>query len=102
MSCFTEYTAADYLDCKESISEKIKAIDTMITALFSLMASTIGGAAGNISSYELDDGQVRIKTTYRNVQDISGDMASLRVMRNLYVSQLRGRATVLQDKRTFR
>lgn len=102
MSCVREYSVADYLECKQTMKERIDAIDQMITATIMLTANTISGASGNISSYELDDGQVRIKTTYRSVEDITNAVTALRRIKFMFLNQLRWRASVLQDKRTFK
>jgi hypothetical protein len=57
--------------------------------------------AGTVS-YELDDGQVRIKTAFRSVTELEKGLDALRKTKNIYINQFNGRTFVLQDKRTFR
>lgn len=99
---YTEYTIADYLESKCTMAERVAAIDLMISNALLLQAQTIAGAGGNIGSYELDDQQVRIKTTYRSISDIAESLIFLRRLKNAYLNELRGRVFILQDKGTFR
>lgn len=62
------------------------------------MADTAAGIGGNVSMYELDDGQVRIKTGYRSVEDVTKGITALETMRQMYLNRLNGRATVLVDR----
>jgi hypothetical protein len=102
MLLYPEYTIADYLDSKDDIAAKIAAIDVIIAASLTLLANTVSGIGGNIEMYELDDGQVKIKTNYRSIDQVTEGITGLRKLRNVYKGELRGRASVLQDKRTFR
>ena len=102
MCCFTEYTIAEFLDSKTTLEERISAIDILIDKAILLMADTVGGAGGNIASYELDDGQVRIKTMYRSISEVNSGIDALERMKIRYINRLYGRSVVLRDKSTFR
>jgi len=102
MPCYTEYSIPAYLESKTKLLDRIQAIDVLIDNAILLMGTTVSGPAGNISSYELDDSQVRIKTGYRSMQEVEEGIRSLERMKQMYVNRLNGRAVVLQDKRTFR
>jgi hypothetical protein len=52
--------------------------------------------------YEIDDGQIRVKTNYRSIAELTKGLDDLRAIKNIYVNQYNGRTMVLQDKRTFR
>ena len=97
-----EYTITGYLQSRVTLSSRIEAIDLLITNAILLMGDTISGAGGNISSYELDDGQVKIKTMYRSIGDVEAGIKALERMKQLYINQLNGRSCVLRDKRTYR
>lgn len=101
MGC-TYNTFSDYLVTKQSLWDRIAAIDLLIEKGILLMADTISGVGGNISAYELDDGQVKIKTNYRSIEDVESGLKALERMKNLYMNQLNGRSTVLRDHKTFR
>jgi hypothetical protein len=98
---YIEYTVADFLESKCELAEKVHAIDAMITSALSLMAANLAGQGGNISYYELNDGQIHVKTGYRSIVEIEQGIMALRRLRNAYRSELRGRASVLVDKKTF-
>ena len=66
------------------------------------MGDNMDGAAGKFSSYELDDGQIKIKTMYRSVADINASIDGLEKMKIRYESRLYGRKTVLRDRGTMR
>lgn len=102
MSSITEFTISSYLDSINSLRERINAIDVLIDKAILLLAENIEGAGGNISSYELDDGQIHIKTAYRSIDDIENGIKSLERIKQLYTNRLFGRSSVLRDKRTYR
>jgi hypothetical protein len=77
------------------------AIDAIISTSILLLADTAGGAGGNIAYYEMDDQQVRIKTGYRSLDQVSAGIDALTRIKNRYINQLNGRASVLQDRSTF-
>ena len=101
MPCI-EYTVSEYLDTKQDLQAKCDTILLMISKLEDLQLDTISSAGSTISSYELDDGQVRIKTGYRSVSDIQGSIDMLEKRYQKYYNRLRGRTVVLQDKSTFK
>lgn len=103
MSCYTEYsTISGYLESKTDLLARITAIDAIITTSILLLADTTSGAGGNIAYYELDDDQVRIKTGYRSIQDVSAGIDALTKIKNRFVNQYNGRGIVLQDRGTMR
>ncbi len=103
MSCYTEYsTISGYLESKTDLQSRILAIDAIISTSILLLADTAGGAGGNIAYYEMDDDQVRVKTGYRSLQDVSAGIDALTKIKNRFINQYNGRASVLQDKSTFR
>lgn len=97
-----ECTISQYLDSKKVLYDRIIAIDALIDQTILLLGDTISGAGGNIESYELDDGQVKIKTGYRSITDVQAGLKALEQMKNLYVNKYNGRVTVLRDVSTFR
>jgi hypothetical protein len=98
----TEVTVQEYLDSQCGVDGQIAAIRLLINKNILLIAATIDGAGSNISNYELDDGQVRIKTMYRSVTDITNANDALQKMLNLFLAQRDGRCTTLRDRSSFR
>lgn len=99
----TEYTCiSGYLESKTTLQARIIAIEAMIDTALLLLADTAGGVGGNYSYYEIDDDQVRVKTGYRSIQDVSAGIDALTKIKNRYINQLNGRAVTLQDRSTMR
>jgi hypothetical protein len=98
----TEYTIAGYWQSKSSIADQIAAIDNLQTLLSTALLDFFSGTAVGTQSYELDDGQVRIKTAFRSMKEIEIAIQLLRIEKNKLINNFNGRTLVLQDKRNFR
>lgn len=102
MSCYSEYSVAGYIQSKDTLLERIQAIDLMILNALALTADTIAGAGGNIISYELDDQQAHIKTSYRSMADVTAGIQALKQLQQKYINRYNGRVFTLQNRGTFR
>lgn len=94
-------TISEYLESKLTLADRIRAIDVLIDKAILSMGDTVNGVGGNISTYELDDGQVKIKTGYRSISEVEAGIKSLERMKNLYINKLYGRSVQLRDINTF-
>ena len=82
---------------------RIEAIDALIDAMILRIGeATADPAQTNFVDYMMDDGQMRIRTTYRGVADIEDGIKSLQKQKQYYVNQYNGRQTVLRDVRGLR
>lgn len=99
--CCSEYTPSQYLETKESLLAKVQALDVLIEKTMALTLDTGNGLGGNISTYELDDGQVRIKTGYRSMKEVSDGIFALEKLQQMYLNRLNGRKTVLVDRKVL-
>lgn len=97
-----EYSITGYIESKCEIADKIVAIDNLMNLFLASMLDSFSGPAASTQMYELDDGQVRIKTSFRSMTDIKTALFLLRVEKNKYINSFDGRTFVLQDKRNFR
>ncbi len=85
-----EYTRAGlYLDTKSSITDKIKAVQSIIDAL--LVAAADSTSKTGIEEYTLDDGQTKIRQTYKSTEDIWKGIKAFETLKNYYISQRDGR-----------
>lgn len=101
--CCIEYSSVyNYLDSISSTYDRILAIDALIDKNILVIGAALDGGTAGISMYELDDGQVRIKTNYTSTTELIAANTALEKMKQLYVNRLNGRTTVLRDKSTFR
>ena len=55
-----------------------------------------------ISEYQLDDGQVKIRTAYRSIKEVEDGILALERMKHLYLNRLNGRITILRDEKSYR
>lgn len=92
-------TAAEYLGTCASIDAKIAALEAIQTAL--LTNAMVAVESGHISQYSINDGQVIISTTYRNVKEITESYMKFEQIKNMLINNKRGRVSRLVDSKTF-
>ncbi len=102
MANYIEYDCFAYIASRTGLQARIAAIDIIIDNNIILMGQQTTSKAGGTGMYELDDGQIRIKVTYRSVKEILAINTGLEQMQQMYIRRLNGSLTVLRDKRTFR
>jgi len=89
---FTSIT--QYFDCKSKLIGKIATYDLLIESMEKTLMSGI--ESGHLVQWELDDGQMKCRSQYRNVNDLTNAMNGLIRLRQMYINQHNGRATVLR------
>jgi hypothetical protein len=99
---YTTYTISDYIASKSDLKSKIDAIDILIDKMILSVTESIDGVGSNISEYQLDDGQVKIKTSYRSIGEVKSGVDALEQLKQMYVNRFKGRVTVLRDEKIFR
>jgi len=103
MCCFTEYNSIYlYIDSQTDLYNKIVAINAIIAANENAMLAAATGGAGVYQMYEMDDGQIRIKTGYRSLKELIESSNALEVIKQRYVNQLNGPTVQLRGRATFR
>lgn len=95
------YDSADiYIESATTIRAKITRINTVITALES--SALKAAAQGNISEYSLDDGQTKIRTVYRNPEEVAASINAFEVIKQRYINKLTPRMVRLVDSKNFK
>ena len=97
-----EYNLQEYLACFTKTKERIEAIDNLIDAMLAALALAIAGQAPVVSDYELDDGQVKVKTAYRSIDQVKAGIDALETLKQMYLNRLKGRVVNLRDVRGTR
>ena len=69
--------------------------------LLSIAEQSGGGSLSGIAEYQLDDGQIKIKTAYNSISQVEAGINSLEKLKNIYINRMRGRVTVLRDVNSF-
>lgn len=96
-----EYTSIEqYLECHVEIIGHIQTYDMLIKAMQKSIAAALlapdGQAAGQYAEYELDDGQCKVRSRYRSVDQMITGLQGLRRIRQDYINQYNGRVTTLR------
>jgi hypothetical protein len=95
-----EYDSAEiYIQSKTTLREKIAAMDAIISALETTALKAAG--TDNISEYQLDDGQTKIRTMYRGASAVFRAIQDFERLRQMYVNRLNGRMVRLVDGKNF-
>lgn len=96
-------SAAIYINSAASQQARLANINAVLTALYAQrLATALNDTKANVSEYSLDDGQTKIKTVYRNLDQINNAIHTLERERQTVYNQLNGRMTRLRDQRNFR
>lgn len=98
---WSEYTISGYIQSKTVLLEKIQAMEVLEAAMMASMLDLLSGSFSNIGMYELDDGQIRIKTGFQTMKQLEEGLSGLRKIKNIYINQYNGRVSVAMDKRSF-
>ena len=99
---FVTYTISEYLESKTKLADRIIAIDALIDKMILSTVEAVDGMNPTIGEYQLDDGQVKVKTVYRSIEQVQSGITALEQIKQMYVNRLRGRITVLRNRDVFR
>lgn len=88
-------SATLFLESATSQKDKLDKITALLDAL--LLVMTSAALNEEIEEYWLDDGQTRIKASYRGVEGILKSYNSLLALQQLYLNRLNGRQMSLKD-----
>lgn len=95
----TYNTISIYLESKTTLLDRICAIEVLIEAMILKMADVTSGQNSVIDEYWMDDGQMKVKTSYRSIDDVQNGVKALERMKQIYVNKYNGRSFVLRDVR---
>lgn len=96
----TYETVYDFYACNTDTLTRIKKIDAIIAALEDASLKLASNA--DVEDYLLDDGQTRIKTTYRDPVKLASVLNAFEGIRNKLINRnCLGRTFKLRDKDSF-
>lgn len=99
ISAMTYNTISAYVGSKKTARERVEALELLIGTMMLRLTEAVEGQAANVNEYEINDGQMKIRTHYRSVSDVEKGIDSLIKLKNYYINQYNGRQTVLRDVR---
>lgn len=93
-----------YLTDAKTLEERIYRIEKLIDAM---LLSTLNVVDNddynpNVSEYQLNDGQMTVKTVYKSNNDVFKSIEVLEKTKQMYMNQLNGRMVSLRDIRSLR
>jgi hypothetical protein len=94
-----ELTIKEYIQSKESLDAKIAAIELLIDDMIVSMAEGIGNSG--TASYSIDDGQMKVMTQYRSVNEIANGVRALEKTLQMYMNRRNGSVTILRGKLNY-
>jgi len=92
-------SCSTYVQSKQTLLDKIAAIDAIIDMLESTALTMAGN--DNVQEYSLNDGQTIIKTIYKGSVGIASAIDDFERIRQRYVNRLNGRMHRAVDGKNF-
>ena len=89
------YTIREYVECKATLREKIAAIQSLIDSMELALLDSVGSA--NYSEYQMDDGQMKVRTAYRSPKEVTAGITELEKLKQRYINRHNGRCVVLRS-----
>lgn len=98
------FTIKQYLTDAKTLEDRIHRLEQLIDAM---ILSTLNIVSGddynpNVSEYQLNDGQMIVRTAYKTNNDVFKSIESLEKTKQMYMNQLNGRVMSLRDIRSLR
>lgn len=87
-------TVSQYIECRQTLLDKITAINNLISAMELKLVDTVGQT--NYADYNMDDGQMKVRAAYRSPSDVMAGITALEQLRQRYINRLNGRSRNLR------
>lgn len=88
------YTISQYVESKTTLEGRILAYDNLIEAMELKMLDNVGES--NLDEYQMDDGQMKVRTKYRSTIDILAGIKAIEQARARLLNKLNGRCIVFR------
>ena len=93
------YTLSEYITSRESNRAKIDALQLLIDSMYAKMIDAIDDSG--TASYTLDDGQMKISTEFRSLDQIIKGINALETQLQMYINRYNGRTTILRGRLNY-
>jgi len=92
-------TISQYIESKSALIGKVATYDLLIEKMeATILDSTLSGVYNQM---EVDDGQMKVRSNYRNIGDLISALEGLRKIRQDYINRFNGRVTRLVGGRLY-
>lgn len=92
----------NYIESCATLDAKIAACNQIVQNMQMLILEFSTNGNAGTGDYELDNGQTKVKGTYRSVADLSASISAIEKIKWAWINQRNGRMTVLSDQANFR
>lgn len=86
-------TIPEYVECKSKLIGKIATYDLLIESMEKAMLEA--SVSGHLNQWELDDGQMKVRSMYRSPTQLNTAIRGLESLRQMYINRYNGRVTRL-------
>lgn len=100
MAAITYSNPRAYIDSAQDACDRLLRVEALIDSLID--AATRAALGEEISEYNLDDGQTKIRSVSRSVSEITKSIDDLMRLKNLLKKQINGHITQLKDHQALR
>jgi hypothetical protein len=94
------YTIGQYLETCTSLQNRIDATENLIDQMLLRMVDAVD--TSDLSEYDVDDGQMKVRTRYRNIEDLERGIKGLQRIAETYRNRLNGRVSVSRGGTSIR
>ena len=85
----TYTTISEFVEAKSKLIGKIATYDLLLEQME--LAMLTGIESGHLVQVELDDGMMKLRTQYRNVNDLTKAITTIEKLRQMYINRYNGR-----------
>lgn len=99
-------TVKEYIQSKSSLAAKIAAIEALIDKMLLDTIDTEGTPPdwidnAGVASYTMDDGQMKVSTQYRSIDQVVNGIKALEKLLQMYINRSNGHVTVLRGRLNY-
>lgn len=93
-----------YVTDSRTLEDRIHRIEQLIDAMILSTLNVVSDDTynPNVSEYQLNDGQMIVRTSYKTNSDVFASIQQLEKTKQIYVNQLNGRVMTSRDIRSLR
>jgi len=100
--CCKYFSIREYIESGSTLLERIKLIDQLIDKMLLSQLEATEGKDPSIAEYQMNDGQMFVRTRYRSNSDLESGILSLERLKQTYINRLNGRVFLLRNQKGMR
>jgi hypothetical protein len=93
------FTVKAYIESKTSLMDRVLAIESLIDAMLLNMIDFVSNSG--TKEYTMDDGQIKVSTEYRSIDEVAEAVKGLEKIKNIYINRHNGYLTTLRGRKNY-